>query len=153
MPKKTKLPNLPSELIRVAVKDMELCEDDPDYRIDMGVWHQPIDEYNEFCSVCFAGSVMSKTLKIGPHEYAEPYLGEHCNNKLWSNKEADKFRALERFRRGEIHFAVELVVGGTHSDPFVLPTYIEDIQAYRLEPDVFKLQMLAIADELEECGL
>ena len=53
-----KLPNKPSELLKVALTDLELVEGDSKYRVDMRNWHTP--QYDKTCEVCLAGSVMAK---------------------------------------------------------------------------------------------
>lgn len=60
----TQLPDKPSELIRLAVADLERAEASPDYIIDMGCWHEPIP--NGLCAVCFAGAVIAGTLGAHP---------------------------------------------------------------------------------------
>lgn len=57
------LPDKISDLIELAIKDLEYVESKPDiYVVDMGVWHTP----NSHCKVCLAGSVMAGTLKTDP---------------------------------------------------------------------------------------
>jgi hypothetical protein len=56
-----KLPEKPSELIEVALRDLELCIKDPNYRVDMTTWHAPM---NGVCLVCLAGAVMAKSLGL-----------------------------------------------------------------------------------------
>lgn len=74
-----RLPNKPSELLKLALSDMELVEQDPRYKIDMGFWHMPIKNK---CVVCLAGSVMAKTLKIPPKKEKEPYDMLEIREKL-----------------------------------------------------------------------
>lgn len=38
------LPDKPSELIRLAIKDLETCEASEKYAIFMGAWHEPVDD-------------------------------------------------------------------------------------------------------------
>ena len=51
------LPNLPSELITIALADLALVEAAPRYRVNMGESHAPGLE----CSVCFSKALMAKT--------------------------------------------------------------------------------------------
>jgi hypothetical protein len=48
-----------SELIRIAVRDCQVCEADPNYKLNMGVWKVTKDDV---CEVCMAGAVLAKTL-------------------------------------------------------------------------------------------
>lgn len=54
-------PDKPSELILLALKDLESVEKSKKYVVHMGHWHLP-DEGK--CYVCFAGAVMAGTLKL-----------------------------------------------------------------------------------------
>lgn len=58
-PAKVTLPKIPSQLIRIALKDLEKAERTPKTRINMGTWY----DTNGSCTVCLAGSVMANTLK------------------------------------------------------------------------------------------
>ena len=53
------LPDKPSELIRLALSDLEKCEGDSRYEVDMNEWHVPTQK-GHVCYVCLAGSVMAK---------------------------------------------------------------------------------------------
>ena len=68
METKNILPSKPWNLIRLAIKDLEKCEIDPNYKIDMDVWHLPPNEHissdDGKCWVCLAGSVMAKHFKV-----------------------------------------------------------------------------------------
>lgn len=61
-------PEKHSKLILLAVKDLEKCEEDKRYIINLSEWHTP----NSRCAVCFAGAVMAKTLKKSRDTYAAP---------------------------------------------------------------------------------
>lgn len=54
------LPNKPSEILELALQDLDLCELDPDYKINMGQWHTG----GEICQVCLAGSILAKTIGV-----------------------------------------------------------------------------------------
>lgn len=59
------LPDKLSELLRLAVKDAKLCEEDSNYELNMSFWHQLVKDK---CIVCLAGSVMAQTLELLPEE-------------------------------------------------------------------------------------
>lgn len=59
------LPEKDSDLIELALADLRLAEDDPNYGIYMGVWHERIGgEWGDACQVCLAGAVLAKTFKL-----------------------------------------------------------------------------------------
>jgi len=49
-----------------ALEDLEACEKDPRYHVNMGIYHLPENDSPGVCSVCFAGSVMAKRLGSDP---------------------------------------------------------------------------------------
>ena len=83
------LPDKPSELIRLAIRDMQLCERDPRYNLNMNQWHSGGSSDGErVCQVCMAGSVMAKTLQVPIEDY------EDMIETLFY----DKMRAINSFR-------------------------------------------------------
>lgn len=90
-----KLPGKPSELIRLALKDLAKVERSKKYKIDMTKWHAvwPQEVTKEICCVCLAGSVIAKTLGATPDRSMTP--GDF--------DEGMALGALDYFRRGEIH--------------------------------------------------
>lgn len=64
------LPDKLSDLILISLADLEKCENDPNYRIDMDSWHHFVSLDNAFasisnvCHVCLAGAVAAKSLGI-----------------------------------------------------------------------------------------
>lgn len=55
------LPNKRSELLKLALADLEKCELNPRFRIDMYYW---LISGPYHCVVCLAGSVMAQTLNM-----------------------------------------------------------------------------------------
>lgn len=91
-----KLPSKPSELLKVALADLEKIEGMPDkYVISFGSrWHSPCST-TDVCEVCFAGSVMAGTLVANPNNNIYPdYYDEKTTRKL---------KALNDFREGDVH--------------------------------------------------
>lgn len=93
--KTSQLPNKPSELIRVALKDLKKAERSPRYKINMDVWHMP----NGKCSVCFAGGVMAFSCKASPEE--------ECTYEDFSRSARRKFLFLNSARQGKMGSAFE----------------------------------------------
>lgn len=57
------LPRLPSELLALALADLEVVEKSADYVVDMSVWHSPHARRGGLCSVCMAGAVLTRHFK------------------------------------------------------------------------------------------
>lgn len=98
------LPNKASELIRLAIGDLEKAEASERYVIDMGNWHTPenlIKEplYSDKCIICLAGAVMAFSLDIDPGIHCEPVDLDAVNG--W------KLRALNSFRGGCIRLGLK----------------------------------------------
>jgi len=131
---KKKLPDSIPDLIRLALHDLELCEKDERYNIDMSTWHEPL---RRGCYVCFAGSVMAKQLNCNPNECIYPSeLGDETHRKL---------NALDYLRRGNVYAAYRKI-----GRPIPVPlegSY--DIVPYRKNRKRFKLEMYALADLIQ----
>ena len=126
------LPNDPSELIRLAIADLEKVEQDSRYDVDMSVWHEPC---GEVCEVCLAGAVMAGTLGADVGEYSTP--------DDFSEGIPYKLRALSYFRTGDISRGLRYL--GIKSRP----EWMISVCRYRENPDRFKRDMLELADTLE----
>ena len=135
----TKLPSVPSQLIRLALADLEKCEADKTYRISMGNWHN--GDRGDRCLVCLAGSVMAKSLNAKCYEACWPAdFGSEAESCLL---------ALNDFRRGYVDVGV-LELG--HAFPFGTPK-IMVVEEYYINPTAFKHDMNTMADMLEGHGL
>lgn len=85
------LPTKPSELLALAIGDYKKVLTDPNYIVDMDVWHTPV---GDLCRVCLAGAVMAKSCKTGLTDVAGPTdYGSEIQRPL---------RALNDFRVGRI---------------------------------------------------
>ncbi len=104
------LPDKLSELILVALEDLEACEADPKYKINMDVWYEP---KGKRCHVCFAGAVMANK---APKVNLSAGLGPE-----FFGAEEDKFLALEEIRRGNFEGAISLLYK-KHPKEFGLPS-------------------------------
>jgi hypothetical protein len=133
----TTLPDLPSELIRLALKDLELCENDNKYFIDMDWWH--CRRFDGSCSVCLAGSVMAKTLDTPlVNAFPEDFASTGTEMKLL---------ALNQFRGGVVKRGLQyLGVVCDEVDNFAPTDYARDAEG-------FKREMELLASRLEAVGL
>ncbi len=145
MPKKQRLPNKPSDLIEVAMNDLNSLERSRKYIINMHTWHSP--EYGSGgktgrCYICLAGSVMAKTLGAD----IEGDLGP-CD---FSTNIAKKLNALDEFR-----------VGGVGTGLYAMDIFIDleslkeeyDIPPYSENRTEFKLKMRKMIRDLRAEGL
>jgi len=132
------LPDRPSELIRVALDDLEKCEADPRYETHMYSWHDPHDGK---CLVCMAGAVMAKRLGAPPALSLAPYS--------YDFQTARKLRAIDYGRCGLLD---EMLFQLNIERPKELPSYI-DVAYYDDDPAAFKSDMRKLAELLEAHGL
>jgi hypothetical protein len=144
---KVELPDKLSELIRVAVKDLEACRADPAYVIDMFDWHLP---RGGVCHVCLAGAVFAKTCGAPPDHPScmEDFDLEKLGIADEKNAGAmsDKFSALNAARGKGLVIAL-MYMGHDEEvrlEPFEWGEYDMD------DPDGETL--LRLADHLERQG-
>lgn len=114
----TDLPDSKRQLLHLALDDLEKCEADPRYEIDMGEWHSAT---SKVCLVCLAGSVMAKSLECKPSEFLAPSDTNERRKLAW----LDNVRTY-----------------------FILPEGLEELDrvSYRQNPTLFKSSMRKIAD-------
>lgn len=129
------LPDKPSELIMLALRDLAVVESmKKDYVVDMHVWH--IQERGEPCAVCFAGSVMAKTCGMNPARAVEP--------SDFTDKTHRKLMSLDYFRKG-------MIFAGLREMRIQPPDYLireTDIISYKANRRRFKLGMQKMAEML-----
>jgi hypothetical protein len=126
----------PSTLIKWAIKDLEKCEEDPKYKIDMSNWHDP---FCDVCRVCLAGAVMAQRLSCNSHTSVMP----HHVGGVWQSR----LIALNSFRMGHVRAGLsELGL-----DPNGFGTRKHAV--YEVSPAKFKKQMIKLSKDLKEAGL
>ena len=131
------LPDKASELIRVALKDLEACEKSEKYHIYMGTWHEP-EPTERPCAVCLAGAVMAQSLGAKTSEMYEPVDFDENENKL---------EALNEFRDGDLAAAFEwLGVEWEGESTVDVARYFDE------DSSQFKEDMNNLADKLEAAG-
>ena len=139
-----------SELIHVGLRDLELCEKDPEYEVYMGTWHEPFDfEPTPGCYVCLAGAVMAQSLNTN--------IVDNCSPEAFSLQVSRALRALNLLREGEPALAVAILSSGHIAvypdDPIATgPLASRDIISYTISPQIFKAEMIELADDLEHAG-
>jgi len=96
------LPDKPSDLIRLALKDEDKANRSPKYRVHMNIWHEVYTyDRQQLCHVCFAGAVMAFTLGAKWADDLEP--------EDFINGNHDKLNALDAFRTGDIYEGVGIM--------------------------------------------
>lgn len=136
--KPVKLPDKPSALIRLALRDLEKCERSSKYKVEMAYWHDP----NGKCKVCLAGSVIAKTLGVKPNQQLHP---DDCTD----NDTRRKLFALNAFRLGGIHGGLdEMGIERPNTIPMTVPR-----EFYKENSTKFKVFMRGVATMLAKEGL
>lgn len=77
-----------SDLIQLALDDIDAIEKDPRYVVDMNWWHMPMDVA---CHVCLAGAVMARSLEVPIDACSYP----HYHKGWWA-----ALKALDAVRQG-----------------------------------------------------
>lgn len=157
------LPSKLSELIVLAVKNLNKVEKMPDYAIDMSTWHDKRTYLEDKCCVCFAGSVMACELNVDKELYLSPrYFNESLKWKFASLDAirkyciAESLAFIERANRKEhIKHNVNLeneIISKLCSLRKVSGFY-QNLSSYEEDAKLFKLNMLYIAKELKKLNL
>lgn len=115
--KRIMLPSKMSALLEMALKDLLKAEDNPKLKIDMKVWHTPLnDGKKSYCAVCLVGSVLvsKKMIHRGKVYYSDSGLISKGNEA--------KLDAINALRTGEIQEAYDYM----HKEkPCTLPYNIQ----------------------------
>lgn len=131
------LPDKLSDLILVALDDLEKVENDERYTVNMDWWHRSGDT----CLVCLAGSVMAKSLDVSPDCTRFP--------NDFDDKTEAKLDALNWARVGDVSYAL-YHLDVPSSDYTSLDREVAD---YQDDPEQFKADMREIAAALKEQDL
>lgn len=132
------LPDLPSELILLALDDLEKSILHPDYEVSMSKWHLP--EGNK-CYVCLAGSVMAHSLNAPRKAHLIP--------NSYDGTIQNKLSALDHFRIGDIETGLRLM---NRPLPYGTPRSI-NLPVYTDVPhEEWKGYMLKIVAILQDIG-
>lgn len=131
------LPKKPSELIRVALKDLRRAErQKKKYVIDMDVWHEP----NGKCAVCLAGACMTRVLP--------PDVDYVFGGVTFSEATSRSIRALNCLRCGDVEGAYAVL---RRRKPEAIPETVT-VAEYRRNKDKFYRDMRKLATLLAKHG-
>lgn len=142
---KKNVPPAPTKLsaaIEMALADLVLVEADPNYKINMCVFHDPCGGTGP-CLVCLAGSVMAKTLKSR--------WDLRVLTKDFGCEWRKVFVALDWIRCGEVYQALQ-EMGQVRRDTAayrVSPGWVD----YLDQPEKFKLWLECVVEGLKKKGL
>lgn len=133
-----KLPDKPSELLTLALKDLEACKRDSNYSISMSVWHS-FEPNDRQCYVCMAGAVMAQTMKVPLTKMIDP---AYC-------AETRQLYAINEFRMGNIKEGLSFL---DISKPFRCAGYFP-VAEYCLNPEQFKQDIKGLITYLQTFDL
>ena len=142
MKEETRLPEMFSECIRLALKDEQIMHDSPVYHVDMNVYHQIRDDEHSVCSVCFAGAVIAGTLNIRHDKNVEP-----CDFDAYTE---DRLYALDLIRTGEIGEALTQIDIPEEMHP---KPDTKKVRSYHINRKGWRRDMFSIANKLQAQGL
>lgn len=143
------IPSIPTtlhELLAQALHDLELCEADPQYEINMDVWHHP-DEFGRPTQVCLAGAFAAKTLGIPPNERIPWGI------LTASSRQRRALNAINNIRMHLCFSAAELLDKTLTSDTYAAIQQHHPVPAYKDNPEGFKRKLAYIAAEFKRAGI
>lgn len=133
---------LPSELLEVALKDLEFVEQMPMvYEVDMSQWYSVGGDV-ETCMVCLAGAVMAKECHFDRTRNCGPMTGEFAEIR-------GPLLAIDSFRKGSVDQGLTEL---NRSRPESMPMYMA-IESYSADRDKFFSDMQNLISKLKEAGL
>jgi hypothetical protein len=150
------LPEKSSDLIELALQDLEKVERREEYRVEMSYsFHAPIvldlgEGDRAVCSVCFAGAVMAMSLNTSPDKELWPEDYRSPGNK-------QRLYALDYFRRGLVWQGLELVCEWGHESARTrapkIPAQVCITPYSKRSAGAFKDDMRRLAELLRREGL
>jgi len=151
-----------STMILWALTDMEKCEADPRYTINMGSWHTPElrDEQGTVCHVCMAGSVMAQRM-VRDHERDITFRSREVVNSY------PQITVLDQVRMYDLEGAVEELDDDEFGYNFTKTqlSQVSNFQgsirnincdlmpSYNTDPELFYENMQYIAGTLQSWGM
>ena len=144
------LPDKLSDLLEVGLEDLEKCEKDERYFIDMGEWHKPWP--GGICAVCMAGSVMAKRLKTDSRDLVlyPASFDDDTKNKLMAISHVSLgaiWAAFKRLRFSTGLSVDSIMVTGEYGDAYFDPS------SYSRNPRMFKVDIQRIIKALRKYKL
>lgn len=154
-----RLPELPSDLIRVALRDLAKVEKSDYYRVLMHSWHTPRyqSDYTPLypiCHVCLAGAVLAGSCGVPRHIRTDPSdFDRYTRRRLF---------ALDSFRVGDIYAGCGWLRVATKFEKAVTDKFIKVDDRKRFmfrahsmydnDPALWRTEMLLAARDLKSVG-
>lgn len=144
VPKSLQLPDDPGELLNLALNDLEACERDPAYEIDMWVWHVPSRLGPGLCYVCLAGSIIAQHSDATVHQNLAPCSFDDDTRK--------KLVAVNRIRVGMYELALNDLglVAPDAAEKFRYYALAVSPPSYQNDPTYFKKHFRQVAIHLSD---
>jgi hypothetical protein len=134
----------PSQLLSLALHDLELVEQDSRYTVDMGAWHLT-SFVGGGCRVCMAGAVLAKSagMEIGQGIYSV----DEIQDNVW----ARYAKIIDRVRCGLFALAEEemMAIGWLREETH----YKARIPPYKDDPEGFKQGIRNVINYYQVRGL
>lgn len=130
-----------SQWAELALDDITKTERSPLYQVDMSLWHKP----NSYCAVCFAGSVMAKTLGADITKKIDP---SHYDTIIES-----ALLALNHLRSGHVLKAIMVFDGTSRLRDLDAAEYAVDVAEYADDKTIWRKDMRKIIKILKVVGL
>jgi hypothetical protein len=148
MKKKNLLPDKPSAVLSLGLKDLEKAERSKKYEVYMGDWHIPAGQYGDGtrrpCAVCMAGSVMAFSLKADDEAFKFPHD--------YDSDTRFKLSAINAFRTGQVISGLRLM---DFSSDFIAKKKLFDrhVADYNEDPKKFKQEIKKLISDLKAANL
>ena len=136
------LPDKLSDLLELALDDLETTEKDPAYEINMLYWHE-LDEVDNTCRVCLAGAVLAQTLEV-------PVSFNYLRYRPEPDLE-DKMDAINFVRLGFVDYALKALNRASFYEVGKDRWRIE-VPQYYIDPKRFKKTLRNLVPELRAKG-
>jgi hypothetical protein len=155
------LPEKPSQLLRVAINDLQIAEKTPNCKIDMDNWQSELATgmCESVCSVCLAGSTLRrcgippKGTVVVKHGISKYYLNDKFFIDL-PDRLTKKLKIIDCIRSGKINDAINFY-DPTMADKNIFNNYAV-VSGYSSDPNLstlFYKDLDRIASSLEKLNL
>jgi len=140
------LPDKIGDLIRLAVKDLTLCEANPNYSIDMSEWHGYCSD-DDVCYVCLAGCVLAQTVGLPRYQWTD--LTQRDLDLTKQDREKIVMLDLLRVAKTNISYLTSYV-GSKEIEKMDKNNLLFNATRYQSDPGQFKIDMLILANSMDK---
>jgi hypothetical protein len=143
------LPRKMSALIRLGLRDLAKVERSKRFTVHMGTWLELPSEGAK-CMVCFAGSVMAKSLGSVPPDTDGLPFGAARFPEDFSDRNASALYALNSLRQGSVEGAAAHLL---RANPRRFGRLNRRVTSYSTSPKRWRRDMNKLARDLAKEGL